>query len=202
MAKNLMTSDALVDRLLAVLANDVLALTEKGVKQGNKIFGAAILLKADLALVCAGTNEEVKNPLFHGEVSCLNRFWALPRASRPEPRQCLFLSSHEPCPLCLSAITWSGFDNFYYLFNYEDSRDEFAIPHDLNILKEVFGCEAGGYAAVNAYWQSHYLPDLVAQGSATKKSDWLKTLAGLKQRYAELSDRYQQHKDQQPIPLA
>ena len=197
-----MTSDALLDRLLAVLANDVLPLTERGVDQGNKIFGAAILDKADLALVCAGTNEEVKNPLFHGEVSCLNRYWALPRSSRPEPRQCLFLSSHEPCPLCLSAITWSGFDNFYYLFSYEDSRDEFAIPHDLNILKEVFGCEAGTYAAINAYWQSHYLVDLIQHGAAAEQPRRMEELAALKRRYADLSDRYQQHKDQQPIPLA
>ena len=32
-----------------------------------------------------------------------------------------FLSSHEPCSLCLSAITFSGFDNFYYLFPYEST---------------------------------------------------------------------------------
>ncbi len=116
------------------MEHDLLPLTEQGVAQGNKVFGAAILRKSDLSLVVAGTDEETLNPLWnplwHGEISCLNRFWALPK--RPDPKDCLFLSSHEPCSLCLSAITWSGFDNFYYLVSYEDSRDAFKIPHDLN----------------------------------------------------------------------
>ena len=112
---------------------------------GNKIFGAAILLKKDLSLVIAATNEETANPLFHGEISCLNKFWALPAEQRPDPKDCLFFSTHEPCSLCLSGITWSGFDNFYYLFSYEDSRDSFNIPHDLKILDEVFKCEKGEY---------------------------------------------------------
>jgi len=34
-----------------------------------------------------------------------------------------------------SAITWTGFDNFYYLFSYTDTKDAFNIPHDLKILK-------------------------------------------------------------------
>jgi hypothetical protein len=28
----------------------------------------------------------------------------------------------------LSGITWSGFNEFYYLFTYEDSRDLFDVP--------------------------------------------------------------------------
>ena len=44
-----------------------------------------------------------------------------------------------------SAITFSGFDNFYYLFPYTATNDEFNIPHDLNILKEVFNISDGNY---------------------------------------------------------
>jgi hypothetical protein len=49
-------------------------------------------------------------------------------------------SCRATSPMCLSAIAWSGFDNFYYLFSYEDTRDEFEIPHDRAILAEVFRC--------------------------------------------------------------
>lgn len=38
----------------------------------------------------------------------------------------------------LSGITWGGWDNFFYLFTYEDTRDAFSIPHDIRILEEVF----------------------------------------------------------------
>ena len=51
---------------------------------------------------------------------------------------CMHESSHDisapPLPFG-AAITWSGFDNFYYLFSYTDTKDAFNIPHDLKILK-------------------------------------------------------------------
>ena len=69
---------------------------------------------------------------------------------RPNEKNCIFLSSHEPCSLCLSAITFSGFNNFYYLFPYESTSEEFGIPHDLNILKEVFNIKDGNYIKNNS----------------------------------------------------
>ncbi len=196
-----MKQDKLINRLLSVLRHDVLPQTSLAVRQGNKVFGAAILAKDNLDLLAIGTNEEVKNPLLHGEVSCLNRFWSLPTASRPAPGRCLFLSTHEPCPLCLSAITWSGFDNFYYLFSYEDSRDRFSIPHDLNILKEVFNCEQGGYAPVNAYWQSHDIMQMICHEPEAERQRYSQQVDELRFRYDELSDLYQMTKSRQSIPL-
>jgi tRNA(Arg) A34 adenosine deaminase TadA len=195
-----MNNAEIISRMLSVMENDILPLTKKSIDSGNKIFGAAILLKSDLSLVIAGTNEETKNPLFHGEVSCLNKFWALPSKQRPKPEECLFLSTHEPCSLCLSAITWSGFDNFYYLFSYEDSRDEFSIPHDLNILKEVFNCENGNYNPNNAYWKSFYLMDLIYL-EEDRRTEFLNRVKKLRKSYCNISDRYQTLKDKHNIPL-
>lgn len=48
----------LAERLLTVIEQDILQLTEKGVAGGNKVFGAAILRKSDLSLVLAETNNE------------------------------------------------------------------------------------------------------------------------------------------------
>lgn len=196
-----MGSHELVGRLLSVLEEEVLPLTSEAVERGNKIFGAAILSKADLGLVVAGTNEEVKNPLLHGEISALNRYWGIPPARRPAPQECIFLSSHEPCALCLSAITFCGFDNFYYFFSYEDSRDLFAIPHDLNILRDVFGCAEGNYAAENDYWRSYYLADLIEQGPVDRQLAWREKVATLNRRYQALSDQYQRTKNKLAIPL-
>jgi tRNA(Arg) A34 adenosine deaminase TadA len=99
---------ALATRFLDVIEHDIVPLTRAGVERGDKVFGGAILRKADLSLVLAATNRETENPLFHGEISTLSAFFALAVSARPAPEDCLFLSTHEPCSLCLSAITWAG----------------------------------------------------------------------------------------------
>ncbi len=111
----------LLERLIDVIEQDIIPLTERGVAEGNKVFGAALLRKSDLSLVLAETNNETENPLWHGEVHTLKRFYEMPEKERPDTKDMVFLSTHEPCSMCLSAITWSGFDNFYYLFSHEDS---------------------------------------------------------------------------------
>jgi len=194
-------SAALLSRLLAVIEEDVVPMTEAGVARGDKVFGAAILRKADLSLVVAGTNAETASPLWHGEMDALRRFYELPAASRPDTRDCLFLSTHEPCSLCLSAITWTGFDNFWFLFSHEDSRDAFAIPHDLRILKEVFRLDPGGYARKNAFWQARAIREEVAHLAPSVRAPLEARIAALGRTYAALSARYQAGKAGNAIPL-
>lgn len=187
----------LIDRLLSVIEDDVLPLTRKGVEEGNKVFGAAIVRKSDLVTVHVATNCESTNPLNHGEVSCINGFYAMvnkDESKRVDPEDCYFLSTHEPCTMCASAITWAGFDNFYYFFSHEDSRDAFQIGHDLNILKQVFKHEPGGYARENSYWTAYWLIDMIGQCDAEKKAELTARVAKIKQTYDELSEVYQSTK--------
>jgi tRNA(Arg) A34 adenosine deaminase TadA len=193
--------EALAGRFLDVIEDDIVPLTRAGVAAGNKLFGAAILRKSDLSLVVAGTNLETENPLWHGEVSALNAYYRLPAESRPETRDCLFLSTHEPCSLCLSAITWAGFDNFTYLFSYEDTRDAFAIPHDLKILAEVFGVKDGKYVRTNAFWTSESLAELVGRSAEPARSRLNRRIRALRDVYSRLSDAYQAGKGIVSIPL-
>jgi tRNA(Arg) A34 adenosine deaminase TadA len=195
-----MGEPATASRLLDVMEHDILPMTARGVAAGNKIFGAALLRKSDLSVVIAGTNAETDNPLLHGEISTLNQFYEL--ADRPPTRDLTFLSTHEPCPLCLSAITWAGFDNFYYFFSYEDSRDAFDIPHDLRILSEVFGVEGGHYRARNAFWTSYSIPEMVEAQPEPARDTLLAQEQRIRVRYAELSDEYQLSKGDNDIPLA
>ena len=108
-------NEILLNKFSDIFKNNILPLTIKGVETGNKIFGAAIINKDDHSLVVAGSNNETENPLWHGEIHTLKKFYELNNNIRPNEKNCIFLSSHEPCSLCLSAITFSGFDNFYYL---------------------------------------------------------------------------------------
>jgi tRNA(Arg) A34 adenosine deaminase TadA len=191
----------LIDRLLAVMENDIVPQTRAAVTLGNKVFGAAILRKADLSLVIAGTNNEVENPLWHGEVHTLKLLYEMAPEDRPAPADCVFFATHEPCSLCLSAITWTGYDNFHYLFSYEDSRDSFAIPHDLRILKEVFRLEEGDYAAENAYWSAAGLVPAIEACAPGVRDGFLARVAALRDTYAAMSDTYQANKTGSEIPL-
>ncbi|MFL0242609.1 nucleoside deaminase [Mycobacterium sp. SMC-17] len=190
----------LVPRLLDVIESDILPLTAQGVAAGNKVFGAALLRKTDLSLVLAGTNAETRNPLFHGEINTINQFYEI--ENRPATRDLLFLSTHEPCTLCMSAITWAGFDNYYYLFSHEDSRDSFAIPHDLRILKELFGLDPGGYRRSNAFWTARGIRELADAEPEPRRGDLHARIARIAQRYQELSEEYQESKPGSGIPLS
>jgi len=190
--------DKIVSRLLDVMEHDIAPKTRAGVNAGNKVFGAAILRKSDLSLVIAATNAETTNPLYHGEISALQAFYELPAATRPDTKDCLFLATHEPCSLCLSAITWTGFDNFYYFFGYEDTRDAFNIPHDLKILKEVFKVEDGDYARENSFWKCFDLIELAEKQGPSLSAQ----IEHIKAVYNDLSATYQGQKDGSAIPLS
>ncbi|OCW58180.1 nucleoside deaminase [Hoeflea olei] len=193
---------ALARALLDAIETDVLPLTERGVAEGNKVFGGALLRKSDLSLIVAETNRETENPLWHGEVNLLKTFYEGPVSKLEPTKDMIFLSTHEPCSMCMSAITWAGFDNFFYFFSHEDSRDSFAIPHDLKILKEVFGLEPGGYRHDNAFWRGRGIFDIIAGLDPAEAEPLLAQSERIRCRYAALSETYQQGKVANAIPLA
>ena len=184
--------------LLDIFIDTLIPETEIAVQKGNKIFGAFIIKKSDLSIVITGTNNEITNPLYHGEISTLFNFFKIKNLN---PKDYYFITSHEPCSLCLSAITWSGFDNFYYFFEHNDTKSSFHIPHDLNILQEVFNIQGGEYNKVNGYWKSFSIIDQIKENEDSNKHNLIKKIDKINQLYADLSTQYQNSKISNNIPL-
>ena len=132
---------------------------------------------------------------------------------RPLSKDCVFYATHEPCSLCLSGITWGGFDNIYYLFTQDETGASFDIPHDVRILEEVFKTPNPGetpeqyharpyYNKKNAFFTSTSVDELIAQLDPEDKAAAEAKVAEIRKQYAELSQGYQQGKGNVGIPLA
>ncbi|GKU07744.1 hypothetical protein FLAG1_10638 [Fusarium langsethiae] len=205
------TPQELLSALLQTLEHDIVPLTEQGVASGSKVFGAAILSLQTLKPLTVSTNDERVSPLLHGEINCIQTFYTKtfpdPK-SRPDPcEECVFFATHEPCSLCLSGIAWSGFKELYYLFTYEDSRDQFSIPYDIDILEEVFRVRAEGesdvalrdralYNKKNKFFTAKSIQSLINEiENEDEKERFEAEVDRVKALYNALGEEYQRNKN-------
>jgi len=200
------SATTLLSAILRVTEEQVVPLTSAGVSSGSKLFGAAILNRSDLAPLTVATNNERASPLLHGEINCIQQFFSSPAEGRPATKDCVFFATHEPCSLCLSGITWAGFNEFYYLFTYEDSRDLFAIPYDIDILEQVFRVPAPSdtdetlaarplYNRKNKFFTAKSLVDLLAEiPDEAERKRLAAEINRVKELYNSLSATYQEGK--------
>ncbi|MFX0139341.1 MAG: nucleoside deaminase [Candidatus Hodarchaeota archaeon] len=87
-------------------------------KEGNKGFGA-VIIKNDMILAQSHDTEITENdPTAHAEINVIRK------ASKnlgQELQNCILLSTHEPCPMCMTAIVWSKISELVYSVSIEDS---------------------------------------------------------------------------------
>ncbi|KAK4183176.1 cytidine deaminase-like protein [Podospora australis] len=197
--------DILVDRPVEIISA-VLKVTEEQIVQmirqsmlaGNLPFGAAVLHQSSLSPFTVSVNKVQKSPLLHGETNCIREFFLNPSDKRPPTDSCLFFATHEPCALCLSAISWTGFSHVCFLFTHEDIRDLLGMDGDIDILEEVFRVAAPSdtneslaarplYNRDNRYFKARSVAELLDQveGGAEKER-----LDGEIQRVRSLFDEF------------
>jgi tRNA(Arg) A34 adenosine deaminase TadA len=173
----------LTDKIEAILRSiefDLLPLTRKGVKQGNHVFGGLVLDANTYETIVAGTNNRQGNPIFHGEIDTILRFFSI--KDHPDPTKCIFVASHDPCPMCISAIAWSGFKEIWVLFGYEEVARDYEMPVDLMIYKEVFGVK--GAKENNIFFKKYSIKQEAKKAENSK--DLEKKIAEIEQLYCSL----------------
>ena len=182
-------------RMLQVIEDDILPKTTQGVQDGNKVFGAAVL-DSNFNTVHADTNSETTCPLFHGEVKLIYE-WSkvIPAKERgPAAQTSIFLSTHEPCCMCISSILWAGFTKVYYFFSYQVTSSQ-GIPHDINTMHELWGVAT--YRKQNKYLSTVCIMDLIDElPDGEEKAELQATSKRLMDTYDKLSNQYHSEKSQ------
>ena len=171
--------------IIKAVAETLIPVTEKGVAAGNHVFGGVILDKKTLLPVTAASNGRIDNPIYHGEIETLRAFFA--DKNHPSPKDCIFAASHDPCSMCISAITWAGFDEIWVLFSYEDVKKSFGMPVDLLMYKELFGTD--GVRPQNAFFKKYDLKTEAAK--EPNASELAAAIADIEKSYAALAARVQ-----------
>lgn len=183
-----------IRRMLLIIKDEVLPKTNVGVTNGNKVFGAAIL-NGKLETVLTETNDETTCPLFHGEIKTIYEWCKIIPASErgPAAQSSIFLSTHEPCCMCISSIVWCGFNTVYYFFPYQITSEQ-GIPHDINTMHELWGVST--YRKQNKYVSTECLTDLIANldDSLPEKEELLILQQELFDIYDKLSSKYHSEK--------
>lgn len=96
-------------------------LAEENVERGGGPFGAVIV--RDGRVVATGVNTVTidNDPTAHAEVNAIRN--ACQGGQTYSLKGCVIYSSCEPCPMCLSAIYWSGISRLYYGNTQDDAAD-------------------------------------------------------------------------------
>lgn len=102
-----------IKKMLEVIRDEILPLTEGEIANGNGTTGGAVLRADTLTSVMIGSSGTRMNPIMHGEMDALIRFFKLP--VHPDPSELIFLTTHEPCAMCATAIGLAGFREIWTL---------------------------------------------------------------------------------------
>lgn len=87
-------------------------------KEGNNGFGA-VIIKNDEIISCEHDKECTENnPISHAEI---NAIIGATKKLGKKLTGCTLVATHEPCPMCATAIVWSGISSIAYGYSIEEA---------------------------------------------------------------------------------
>ena len=87
-------------------------------QEGNSGFGAVIVQGDSVIARAHDTDTISKDPTAHAE---LNVIRMAAQKTKGDLSRCLLVATHEPCPMCSTAIVWSGITRIAYGTSIQDS---------------------------------------------------------------------------------
>ena len=86
--------------------------------EGNNGFGAVIIKDEQIISSAHDMEDTESDPTSHAEIN------AIKEASRKSGKNlagCILISTHEPCPMCATAVIWSGISEIAYGYSIKDA---------------------------------------------------------------------------------
>ena len=75
------------------------------------------------------------------------------------------------------------------------------VPHVIPQLDTIFNIEDGKYIKENSYWKSYNINTLIDELKSNNKNKLTVSFNEIKEKYIDLSKKYQSSKEKSSIPL-
>ena len=103
-------------------------------REGNHGFGSVIVYGGEIIAKSHDREETDNDPTSHAEINTIKI--ASGKIGK-NLKNCMLISTHEPCPMCAAAIVWSGMEKIGYGYSIGESIKEGRIRIDLS-CEEIF----------------------------------------------------------------
>jgi tRNA(adenine34) deaminase len=94
---------------------------KESLREGNHGFGAVIILNGEIISQSHDKEVTLKDPTFHAELDVIR---LASKKLNGKLNGCSIISTHEPCPMCATAILWSGISEVIFGYSIADSIKE------------------------------------------------------------------------------